>query len=592
MADDSAPETELRRWLAAIGRLTAAVNAGYELKVMLDLVAETARELLGLDFCGVMVPAPDASHLAIVGGSGLPDQYISKVNDGHRIRLESDPSAGAPASRAFLSGQPCAVADVADKRSMWADVAREQGYRSILAVPMITSVGVVGTLNSYRSTEHQFTPHEIERLELLAEHAAVALSSARIVNDLREQHALALRSDEIHQRLQQVAMHSGGLTGIAKALHDLLECHVLIQDRDGRVLAATSTDLPHLVAGSAEPLDANATEPSRILVARSGPHAVVDVLLEGAKLATVWLLGWADRADALGIRAAEHASNLLSLEMLRQRTAVEVEQTLRGDLLADLVSGEDPDSRAVRDRASLMGHDLGARHHVLVARLRAETAGLSTDELNRRTTREALRLTSHLKPRPLIAPVRGVIVALWPEVDGHPSGEDLIRRAARIAESTAQCIVAMVPSARDGIPGAVRVGRGVLTMAALGSKHDGVVKLEELGVAGILLQTADPAEMRRYAERSLGPLRDYDAAHGTELVSTLRSFLDCDLDRRAAGTALMVHPNTVSQRLRRVESLTGLDLRSLRSAVDARAALLLLDLSTALDSADLAGLPA
>jgi DNA-binding PucR family transcriptional regulator len=54
----------------------------------------------------------------------------------------------------------------------------------------------------------------------------------------------------------------------------------------------------------------------------------------------------------------------------------------------------------------------------------------------------------------------------------------------------------------------------------------------------------------------------YDRRRGGQLVATLEQYL---ADRRSAteaARALMVHPNTLRQRLERIEALTGLELAS------------------------------
>ncbi|MGD9514558.1 MULTISPECIES: helix-turn-helix domain-containing protein [Mycolicibacterium] len=53
---------------------------------------------------------------------------------------------------------------------------------------------------------------------------------------------------------------------------------------------------------------------------------------------------------------------------------------------------------------------------------------------------------------------------------------------------------------------------------------------------------------------------DYDRTRSTELLHTVRVLLEHGLDRRAAAQALHLHPNTVAQRVRRLEELTGLSL--------------------------------
>jgi hypothetical protein len=49
-----------------------------------------------------------------------------------------------------------------------------------------------------------------------------------------------------------------------------------------------------------------------------------------------------------------------------------------------------------------------------------------------------------------------------------------------------------------------------------------------------------------------------------ELAHTLRTLLACRLDRTATSSALHIHRNTLSYRLRRIEEITGLDLSSPR----------------------------
>ncbi|WP_137159894.1 helix-turn-helix domain-containing protein, partial [Blastococcus sp. CCUG 61487] len=46
--------------------------------------------------------------------------------------------------------------------------------------------------------------------------------------------------------------------------------------------------------------------------------------------------------------------------------------------------------------------------------------------------------------------------------------------------------------------------------------------------------------------------------------ATLTAFLDADLDRRAAASALGVHANTVDNRLERIAELTAVHPRSTR----------------------------
>jgi hypothetical protein len=74
-----------------------------------------------------------------------------------------------------------------------------------------------------------------------------------------------------------------------------------------------------------------------------------------------------------------------------------------------------------------------------------------------------------------------------------------------------------------------------------------------------IMLAGSPRLAARLRERVLEPLADEDHA---ELANTLRTLLECHLDRTAASAALHVHRNTLAYRLKRIEEITALDLAS------------------------------
>jgi sugar diacid utilization regulator len=71
-----------------------------------------------------------------------------------------------------------------------------------------------------------------------------------------------------------------------------------------------------------------------------------------------------------------------------------------------------------------------------------------------------------------------------------------------------------------------------------------------------------------FAQSMLSPLVDYDARHGSDLVRTLRAFLDSGCAWQQAASDLHVHVNTLRYRIGRIEALTARDLSSMRDRVD------------------------
>ena len=64
----------------------------------------------------------------------------------------------------------------------------------------------------------------------------------------------------------------------------------------------------------------------------------------------------------------------------------------------------------------------------------------------------------------------------------------------------------------------------------------------------------------------MGPVIAYDEQHGTRLLETLRTYINCDGDAQEAAKHLHVHKHTVRYRLRRITELTGLDVAKFEDA--------------------------
>ncbi|MDP9457816.1 MAG: PucR family transcriptional regulator [Actinomycetota bacterium] len=65
------------------------------------------------------------------------------------------------------------------------------------------------------------------------------------------------------------------------------------------------------------------------------------------------------------------------------------------------------------------------------------------------------------------------------------------------------------------------------------------------------------SETDRAVSQILGPLLDYDATHGSQLVASLKGFLAHNRSWQRAASDLHVHKQTLVYRMRRVEALSG-----------------------------------
>lgn len=286
------------------------------------------------------------------------------------------------------------------------------------------------------------------------------------------------------------------------------------------------------------------------------------------------------------MRAIEHAAVVTALELLRARTAAEVEQRLRGSLVAELLNSDGADIAALLGRARRLGWDLSGEQVLLAVRC-VERDKPGSRPMTERLLSAVDRFVAGVSPRPLTAVHRGDLVLVWardargPGVDG-----EITEVAARLVDLlTAEEVVERALSA-VAPPAAVRTCPGfsdAAWRAGVGRRRSfpAVIDLQEIAIDHLLLQLDDPEGLRAFARSVLGPALDYDRERSTELVHTARVLLEHDLDRRAAAAALHLHPNTVQQRTRRLEELTGLRLAKPRD---------LLRLTASLTVAQIAGL--
>lgn len=549
----------LARWLDALADIGEAVGSDEPVIDLVDRVARTACDLLGFDFCAVFLPTADHRALTIVGSHGLSSDYIAQVNADRPILLDVRGAEEAPTSVAFRTGEVVTLQDIETTPGIgpWGGVAHEQGYRALVSVPLRRAGAVVGALNGYRTAPHRFDAVEIGLVTTLASQVAVALGTAQLRS--REQDTIRelRRAEEVHALLTATALRGEGVSGVATALAELLARPVLIEGVYGDALA--DVDWP---AG--------------------GTGATADVSLDGEVVARIRVSAAEGDLSPLDVRAVEHATVVTALELMRARTAAEVEQRLRGSLVADLLSTDGADMAALLDRARRLGWDLSGDLTLIAVRdVKPQTPNGRTG--TERLLAGAERFAATVEPRPLAAVYRGDLVLIAAPSAATPGRSKGVAAVARRmvdhlveAGDVERAVAGVTPAvAAVELPDMLRTLRGALDLAADSVYEDlsAVIDLRDAAIDHLLLQLDDPQRLRDYARTVLGPAIDYDREHGSELLRTVRVLLERDLDRRSTAEALHLHPNTVAQRMRRLEALTGLrptrprDLLQLTSAL-------------------------
>jgi purine catabolism regulator len=158
--------------------------------------------------------------------------------------------------------------------------------------------------------------------------------------------------------------------------------------------------------------------------------------------------------------------------------------------------------------------------------------------------------------------VRGVphlVGGIEPAYTGIIQPDDRLLEGLSELASTESCRLGVSDpfSGASGLIDATRQARW-----ALETIHQGDSGLARYGNEGDTFLPRTLSEARQAAERVLEPVLDYDREHGTDLIRTLQTYLECDRSPKQTAKRLFIHNQTVNYRISRVEELTGRTMRS------------------------------
>ena len=401
-----------------------------------------------------------------------------------------------------------------------------------------------------------------------------------VLSDLLDQQASSLaRSEEVHRALVQIVLDGGGLPELAAELVSLLGGAVVISTQDGRVLADAG-DVGALSAA----FSSRCFEPSGRLRTESevnglsahagmqGNHIVVPVVagrVDHGRIVVFAPDGSLDRHD---LPVVERAATVAALSVTKQLAVRAVESKYQGDFLRDVLTGQVGPELAVTHAASL-GWEIDRPVVVVVAELDPAPGEPLTASLVARPAVErfAAAWQSVVRPRDAHAPVVGFhreVVAvlglpaagdvdryvrdLVREVSGDGGGG---RRSFGTGVSRVAASPASIPTAYEQARTAVRVGRRMHGSGAI-AHFDG------LGVFRLLSLVEDTAELKAFADETLGDLArpegpGHDAGEAADLRHTLEVLLETNLNVAETARLLHFHYNTLRYRIAKLERMLG-----------------------------------
>lgn len=541
--------TTLTQFSSAYRQLVAATTPS----ALAQAAVEAARWAVGVDisWCGFV--NGDVLGMGAYSGFRNPEMAeIWKLGVGEGI-----------GGRVAAEGRTITIRDyLHDPRRVprMKKVIDDEGVRGVICVPVVSdpllSEGAIfGVLYACSRQPRTFTHEECDLLAALGRDAGVVL--ARIYRQAELEQArddLTLRNKTLQRHMRflgEVADAFAATGDLAAGLHAMSAYGVGVGvfDHGGGVLGKAGDESGDEHASV--PLQAGGIELGRLDFVRADPFTSDEFEL------------------------AEHTGRLVALQLLRERSTLEAELRLHGQLLDDLLEGSVTDAAGIVRRGSLLGVDLRGPGLVVCIGVhpRPKAAEHGPAPTLNRTAADLLERLARQQFEQAIVALRGDQVVLLAGIGGrdHATAHSMMRR-----------LLAMASEFMGGKPLAAGVGRLCLSLGdyahsfaeactalelAVSRPDPGqVLTPADLGLLAVLGRGQQKQPLQELVKAALEPIVTSDRDGGSEYVKTLDTYLSADRHLERAAAQLHVHVNTLRYRLGKIQELLGVDLHD----VDAR----------------------
>lgn len=598
---DGAAEAPRRAWVA-LHHVTTRIVSLRVLDDVLLAVANSATALMHAEIAGVLLLDDAGQELQMRCAVGHRAMATSRL----RVRRGQ-----GLAGRILATGRPQRVRDYLGEAAAlsrhFLSIAEEEGTRSALGVPVILHGGTFGVLCVWRRRCVPFLDEEENLLKGLADLTALAVHNARSYEEqqatvaaLKREHAdLARRHHEAeltlqgHEVLTRIASDGGNADEVALAVRQLTGARaVLLAGPDGHLEEGDEEVAARLRRRASAWLEAAEPGPARHaeLVPGDDDCCILDVPVRvGDAVFGQLYLGLAGVPGEGETSLAQYAAAVCALLWAGEGASASALRRLQSELLWDLLEGHLPDEAEflVRRRRLRLLLEFPVRVAImeitgLIAL--AEREDWDAERLERARThisnwigrqleQAGIRNAAQVRRGDVFVAILPCSAALSPS-DVRELGRPLVAYRPR---GLWRAVGFSGPAAGLGdLPAAYR--QAGIALASTWEPEQPVGLFDQLGVLEFLVSPSGGAALARFATRILGPLLDYDAAHGTGLVETLAAYLAADCTAHRAAQQLFVHPKTMQYRMHRIEELTGLRLTHQEDRFHAQLALKVLSL--------------
>ncbi len=476
--------------------------------------------------------------------------------------------------------------------------------KSLLGIPLFANRRIIGALLMANKSEGaSFSQDDQELLMILGSQLGIALENSRLyekidkelqakvdelelVNKkLRKQHIILEKSLEMHHQLTGLVLQGKGIEAICETLTAFIGSPVQVEDHNFSVKASTRRKTDKKIISGKELVKEKQYERQvfELFQERKTVELFSDVdtrqytlpIVAGQQflglISTIFVQRTIKQLDKV---AMEQGATILALEILKQRAAVEQTKRLKETFLEHVLDRNYESTEWMYHRALQLGFNLKNKYLVITVEVAPERTDRSRPELLQEirdfcidaypsstviTKNNHILIILSLNKNKEEIEVKTLVRQLKKRLSNLLRGGSWWVTIGTMCEKLEDCFI----SYRNAVT-------SLDIMKSLNLKNR-VVSYNNLGIFSLI--EINPHNFAEFAKRTIGPLIVYDQEHKTQLVKTLSLFFKNNGNVLKAAREGYLNPSTVKYRLRRIQEITGLDLKDAETCLQLQLAL-------------------
>lgn len=388
-------------------------------------------------------------------------------------------------------------------------------------------------------------------------------------------------SEQLNVKFLELELNIGGFREISQMLSNLIRQPVLITSADFTVLAWEPYGISPPIGLFIETEGNKRLSPA--IAEKIGAQNSLQQIIEFDDIPLLFrcarvkkqtcgylvILCREGQLDEMQQIAVNHAATSLALEFAKQQVLENHIQMMDSNLLIDLLSGNIHSAEEADDRAQTLHWPIPPVRVAVADIDQFETVSRRMDEADIQQLKERIRslIRQELSFHGIAATVisksdsftclmgngyeKKVLTGAFQALQEHIIASLGLSMTIGISEPRNAYL--LLPECYAEARDAICISRRLPYVGA-------VVAIADAHLERVFLQTADAPYVRRFVEETLGALEEYDRCNHTALLQTLEALIRSGGSRKETAEALFLHRNTLSNRIQKLEQITGCNL--------------------------------